>query len=142
MAAVPPRTFWVIATGAVIWNAVGLIAFYLDITTSSLVLDAGYTPEQYAALGPVPAWTMVAYAIATLCGMSGSVSLAFRQHGATWLLLASFVAVITQQIHTFLLSESLAIFGLQLLAIQGSIAVVSAALAWYSYHANRSGWLV
>lgn len=94
----------------VIWNLMGVMAFVMHIMI---------TPEQLATLpeaeqalfNNAASWAVIVFAIAVFAGTAGSIALAFRHTIALPLLGFSLVGVLLQQVHSFVIQDSLAVYG-------------------------------
>ena len=94
----------------VIWNLMGVMAFVMHIIT---------TPEQLAALpeaeqalfNNAASWAVVVFALAVFAGTAGSLALAFNHKFAVALLALSLLGVLLQQVHSFIIQDSLAVYG-------------------------------
>lgn len=137
----PPLSFWIVAGIALAWNLIGLFMYYSGVSATPEQLQAVYSPEQYAAIEATPVWVTSAFAIATTFGVIASVVLLLRKAAAFPLFVASFVALLVQDLYLFLLSDSLAVFGSSLLVIQGSVFLGGIIWVWYSRLARNRGWI-
>ena len=62
-----PIWFWIIAGIALLWNIMGLIAFYSQVTMSEETL-AAMDPADQAMYENIPVWVMAAFATAVIAG--------------------------------------------------------------------------
>jgi hypothetical protein len=126
-----PRHLWIVGTLAVLWNAVG--AF--DYTATKLRLESymsQFTPEQLAYFYGIPLWAVATWAIAVWGALLGSVGLLLRRRWATWAFGASIVGMVLTGIHSFLLSDGLAVMGQEVLVFTAVIWVIAFALFFYA----------
>jgi hypothetical protein len=137
----PPVSFWIVAGVALVWNLIGLFMYYSGVSATPEQLKVVYSPEQFAAIEATPVWVTSAFAIATTMGVTASIVLLLRKALAFLLFVASFVALLIQDLYLFLLSDSLAVFGSSLLVIQGCVFVGSIIWIWYARLARRKGWI-
>ncbi|ATW04906.1 hypothetical protein [Sphingorhabdus sp. YGSMI21] len=97
-----PVWFWIIGTVALVWNALGLGAYFQQIMMSA---------EQFAALPQVqqdllstqPIWVSAAFAIAVFAGFAAAIALLMRKRIAVRLFLLSLLAVLVQFSSYFIL---------------------------------------
>jgi len=131
----PPLWYWCVAVVALIWNLLGVGAYFADAV-------ARLSRADQLARAARPGWYMAAYAIAVTMGFGGCVALLIRKKWALMLFATSFIAVILQQIYHFVLTDigkSLQEFDLGMAIM---IPVVAALLLWLSFIAPKKGWLI
>ena len=136
----PPTSFRVIAIAAIIWNALGVMAFIMDITMSAETL-AGLSEGEQALYATRPAWALAAFGIAVFGGLFGSIALFLRKSIATMIFAVSLAAVIAQTFWSYVLADALSVTGPAVAAFQGTILLIGVALLWYSKSASGKGWL-
>ncbi|AMO71590.1 hypothetical protein [Sphingorhabdus sp. M41] len=90
-----PVWFWIIGIVALVWNAMGLGAYFQQYMMSAEDF-AGLRPEQQELLFSQPFWLTAAFAIAVFAGFVGSIMLLARKRLAVRLYLLSMVAVLIQ----------------------------------------------
>ncbi|MEE4162443.1 MAG: hypothetical protein V2I25_08015 [Woeseiaceae bacterium] len=131
----PGFAFWVIGAVALVWNLFGLMLYVMQVSATPEQLAAAYTPEQVELLLAVPAWATSMTAIATTAGVLGCLLLLLRKRLAVPFFAVSLVALVLQDLYTFVLADTLAVFGSQPLIIQVVVFVVALLLLWYSRRA-------
>lgn len=136
----PKSMFWGIAIFALIWNAMGVMAY----------LSQQYMTDEVKALLPeaerelynnVPAWATAAFAIAVFGGLLGSLALLIRKKWATILFLVSFIGIVVQMIHNFFMSNTMEVYGPGSVIMPLMVLVIGIFLIYYSKKANENGWL-
>jgi hypothetical protein len=137
----PTMTFWFIGGVALIWNLFGMAVYYLTVSATPEQLAAQYTPEQIAVIEGTPVWATAAFGLAVTTGVLASLSLLLRKAWATPLFVVSLVAVLVQNVNTFVLNDAIAVFGMAPVYIQAAIIVVGVFLIAYSGSARKKGWL-
>lgn len=96
-------SFWVIGLLTLLFNVIGVINFFVQITADSLEAF----PEHYRPiLENQPAWATAAIAIAVFGGAIGCVLLLLRKSTAFPLFVASLLGVVVTMVHIY----SLAVF--------------------------------
>ncbi len=90
-----PTWFWIIGVFALLWNAMGLAAYFQQFLMSAEAF-AALRPEQQDLLVSQPFWLTAAFATAVFSGFVGSILLLARKRLAVRLYLLSMVAVIIQ----------------------------------------------
>lgn len=138
----PTTSFWIIAVAFLFWNLVGLILYYMQMTTSPEVMAESYSPEQVDFITSTPVWATSAYAIAVTAGVLGAAMLLLRRTVAVPLFIVSFVAVLVQDLDAFVLRGALQQFGGGALVLPSIVIVVCVVEIWYSRSAKGRGWLI
>lgn len=137
----PPMSFWAISTAALIWNLFGFFVYLMQVTASPTELSDAYSAEQVAFIQTTPVWATSTFAIAVTTGVLACVMLLLRRSWAVTLFVVSFVAVMVQNIHSFVLNNVIEIFGPSPAFIQATVVAVGVAMIWYSRRAKKNGWL-
>jgi len=137
----PTMSFWLIGGAALIWNLFGLIVYYMQVSASPEELAAVYTAEQVDFMMSTPKWATSAFAIAANAGVLGSLFLLLRKSWAVPMFVISLVAVLIQNLHSFVLNDAMALFGSTPVIIQSVIVIIAAVLIWYSRRAKDKGWI-
>ena len=70
----PPTWFWIMSILILLWGAMGVFAFYTDVTMSEEMLAAMDDYDRRMYLGR-PAWFATVYGLATWGGFLGGVAL-------------------------------------------------------------------
>ncbi len=137
----PGFSYWIIGTVALLWNLLGVMAYVMQVSATPEQLAAAYTPEQVELLLAIPAWATSMTAIATTFGVLGSILLLLRRKLSTVVYAISLVALIIQNIYSFGMTETLAVFGTTPLVIQSAVMLIAVFLVWYSRQAGAKGWM-
>ena len=129
-------SFWVISAIALIWNALGIVNYFVQMDPA--VISAFRESEQAIIIGR-PAWATGAFGIAVFGGATGSVLLLLRKSAASYLFIASLIGVIGTMIHAL---------GVDIEFGPGEIAgiivmpfAVAAFLIWYTKSSQARGWI-
>ncbi len=136
----PPTSFWVISATALIWNLIGVMTYYSQVTMTPAALE-GFSPEQQAFFTSMPAWATAAYAIAVTAGVLGGLLLLLRKAWAVPAFAVSLAAIIVQDIHAFVLAGGIEVFGPGGAVIPAVVLVIGILLLWYSRSAKSKGWI-
>lgn len=129
-------SFWVIGFIALIWNAMGVINFFVQLNPEML---ASYRESERAIIVGRPAWATIGFAIAVFGGTLGSVLLLLKNPTGFYLFIASLLGVVITMTHTLSIGINFGageIFGIILMPI-----MLAAFLIWYSKQAENRGWL-
>jgi hypothetical protein len=138
----PPTSFWVFSGAALVWNLIGLVFYYGQVTMSPETA-ATLTAEQQEFFASTPTWATSAHAVAVTFGVLGSLLLLFRKSWAAPVFVLSFVGIVVQDVHAFVIGNALEVFGSgNALVVPSIVLVIGAALIWYSLSAKKKGWLV
>jgi hypothetical protein len=137
----PSLSFWIIGGAALIWNLFGLIVYFMQVSASPEELAAAYTAEQVDFMMSTPKWATSAFAIAVNAGVFGSLFLLLRKAWAVPMFVISLVAVLIQNLNSFVLNDVMALFGTTPAIIQSVIVIIGVLLIWYSRGAKDKGWI-
>ena len=138
----PPLSFWLISGAALIWNLFGMIIYVGQVSaTPEGLAAANYTAEQIAFLETTPAWVTSAFAISVTTGVLGCVALLLRKAWALPLFVISLVAVLAQNIYSFIIKDVTTVFGTTPVIIQSMVIVIGAALIWYAARLKSKRWI-
>ncbi len=137
----PSLSFWIIGGAALIWNLFGLIVYFMQVSASPEELAAEFTAEQVEFMMSTPKWATSAFAIAVNAGVLGSLFLLLRKAWAVPMFVISLVAVLIQNLNSFVLNDVMALFGTTPAIIQSAIVIIGVLLIWYSRGAKDKGWI-
>ena len=133
--------FWLISGAALIWNLFGLIVYYLQVSATPEQLAAQYSPEQIEFMLSTPVWATSAFAIAVNAGVLGSLFLLLRKAWAIPMFILSLIAILVQNLNSFVLNDVIAMFGTTPAIIQAAVLLIGIALLLYSRATKAKGWL-
>lgn len=135
-----PIWFWVVAVILVIWNLMGVSAFFQHIMLSEDAI-AAMTIEEQALYELYPMWTKIVFALAVLLGLAASIALIIRKKIARLLFILSLVFIIIQMVHSLFIAGALEVYGTEA-AIMPSIVLLIGVLSVYlSKVCENRGWL-
>ena len=138
----PPTSFWVFSGAALVWNLIGLVFYYGQVTMSPETA-ATLTAAQQEFFAATPTWATSAHAVAVTFGVLGSLLLLFRKSWAVPVFVISFIGIVAQDVHAFAIGNALEVFGgVNALILPGIVLVIGAALIGYSLSAKKKGWLM
>ena len=98
----PSILFWIIAVIALIWNGLGVGAYFGQVMMTAEQF-AALPPEQQTLISETPFWVTAAFAIAVIGGFVAAIMLLLRKRVAVRLFLVSLMAVIVQFSSYFLI---------------------------------------
>lgn len=137
----PPNSFWAIAIVALVWNAMGVFAYFTQMTMSSEQLAEAYSAAELTILDATPIWATSAFAIAVFGGLIGAIGLLARKEWARWAFIISLAAVLVQHVWTFFLSGYLDIAAASAMFFPILVVVIGIFEIWYAGQATKRGWL-
>ena len=136
----PSTVFWVISGLALVWNLMGLWAFYGQMTLTPA--DYASMPADSRALyETMPAWVAVAFGVAVIAGVAASVLLLMRKGLAVPAFILSLAGVLAQNAHSFFLSNTFEVLGNETMVLPLLVIAIAVALVFFSRWANGKGWL-
>lgn len=135
-----PRWFTVCAVIALVWNMLGLLAFISHIMITPEMI-AELPAEQQPLYQDIPVWVTAAFALAVIGGCLGCVLLIMRKSLAKIVLIASLIGVIAQNIHSFFIIDSIAVFGPTSVIMPIMVIIIGMALILMANKGQQNNWL-
>lgn len=129
-------SFWLIGIAALVWNAMGVVNFFMQMNPDVL---ATYPESHRAIVASQSGWVAASVAIAIFGGALGCVLLLLRKANAIYLFIASLIATIVVVAHTLSLPVDLSVSDIVLIVVMP--VVVAVLLAWYSRWTAIRGWI-
>ena len=139
-AAQRPMSFRVVAIVALLWNLFGLFSFYTNVTATPAVI-ASWPEAQQQIAAATPRWVFVAFAIATIAGVLGSLGLLLGKRWAVAVLLLSLLAILVQFGSIYALTPTWVLTGIDGAILPLCIGAFGLFLWWYARKAAARGWL-
>jgi hypothetical protein len=136
----PTRAFWIISVIALLWNAIGIVSYWMTVTVSPQALQAMTAPERALYQG-MPIWVTSAFAIAVFGGTLASIVLLLRRAWAVPVFVLSLVAILVQMGHAFFMTTMLEVHGLAGAILPTLVIVVGIYLVAFSRSARKKGWI-
>ena len=136
-----PISHWLIAGAALIWNLFGTWIYVMTVSATPDDLAAGLDASQVAFMDAIPAWATSANAIAVTAGVLASVLLLMRNKLALPLFIASLVALLVQDLYSFVIVDAVAVLGVVQAYVQGTVLAIAVLLIIYTRSKIRSGFL-
>ena len=135
-----PRWFWLAAIAALLWNLLGVAAFFSQMFMTPEML-AEMTEAQRMALEANPTWFNVAYGTSVIAGALGCVAMLMRKSLAILLFIISFAAILLQMLYSFFLSEHVTDYGPGEVIMPLMIIAIGALLIWFARTSRDKGWI-
>ena len=136
-----PMTHWLIAGAALIWNLFGFMIYLMTVRATPEQMAQQYNAAEIAFMDAVPAWATSANAIAVTTGVLACVFLLLRKSLALPLFIASLIALLVQDLYSFVLEDAVGVFGMMPAYIQGTVLVLAIGLIFYTRGAKSRGLL-
>jgi hypothetical protein len=136
----PPAWFWIVSVIALLWNAMGVMAYLMRAYMTDEAI-AALPQEQQVYLQNQPAWYMGVFALAVFGGTLGSLLMLLRKALAYWVFVVSLVCVAAQWSYDIFMVENSPAFDSSGIAMAILIPVFSVALVFISRAAKTKGWI-
>ncbi|WP_368566259.1 hypothetical protein [Pseudoxanthomonas sp. UTMC 1351] len=140
LASVRPKSFWVIAIVALLWNLLGVAMFLMQVTASPEIV-AAMPAKQRQVYEATPAWLNIAFAIAVFGGVLGALGLLLKKRWAVTFFLISLLALLAQIVGAYAATPVWEAYGLAGLAMPVLLVVIALLLWVYARKATIRGWL-
>lgn len=137
----PPNLFWVIAVVLLLWNFIGLMMYYGQVTMTPEMMAETFSATQRAFMEQTPVWAIAAYATAVTAGVIGALLMLLRKALALPLFIASFAGVLIQNFDAFVLRDVTSVWGSNSFTLPSVIIVICVFEIWYTRVAKGKGWL-
>ena len=135
-----PWWFLAVAVLALLWNVVGLLMFWQQVTlTPELV--AALPPAQQQIRAAMPAVVDVFFGVAVGAGLLGALGLLMARRWAVPLLLLSLLAVVAQMGTAYAAAPVWALTGARAAVFPLLLVLVCLALWLFARRAAARGWL-
>lgn len=136
----PKAGYWIIAIIALIWNAMGVMAYlgqaYMTDEAKQLLPEA-----ERALYDNVPAWATAAFAIAVFGGLLGSLMLIIKKKIAKIFFVLSLIGIVVQMFYNFFLSNTIEVYGPGGMIMPIMIIIIGVYLIMFTKKATVNGWL-
>jgi hypothetical protein len=135
-----PAWFWIVAVLAILWNAVGVMAYLGDVTQSSedLAAMSQTMRDLYASR---PTWAAGGFAAAVFGGLLGGILLVLRKKLATSVFVVSILGLLVHNYYWFGMSKVHQLFPDNSQAMPITVMAVAILLAWFARFSSGKGWL-
>ncbi len=137
----PPIWFWVVAGLLLVWNGMGVAAYFAQVTATPETLAEAYTAEELAIIAQTPGWATSAFAIAVFGGFVGAAVQLMRRRWARSLFVLSLIAVLVQHFWTFFLSGFMDIMPASAATFPVIVVIICLFQIWFANLGIKRGWL-
>jgi len=134
-----PKWFTIFAILALLWNLLGVMAFYMQVNMTSEALSALSEAEQ-ALYTNYPQWALLAFAVAVFGGVLGCLLLVLKKSLAGPVLLLSLVGLLIQMGHSIFIAKAYEVQGTGALVMAVALVVIAVYLVLLAGKAKKSGW--
>ncbi len=134
---VTPKWFLFVAWLALVWNVLGVAAFFSQMNMDPSALPR---PQQLFYEG-IPLWATVAFCIAVFGGAIGSLGLVLKRSWALPLLGLSLVGIVVQMSYSFLIGNGLEVFETSALVLPLLTLAIGIALVFLAVLARNRAWI-
>lgn len=121
------KSFWAIGLIALLWNLMGVGAFFGEMSSGTLAAMA--------------IWGAGAFGVAVFGGAIGSLLLLLRKALAEPVFILSLIGVVVQMFYNLVIAKSTTVYGPFEIAMTIMIPVIAAFLVWYARSAKQKGWI-
>lgn len=135
-----PKWFMPVAVVALLWNAIGCMAYLSDVSMGPEDV-AKLSAAQQALYQARPSWAVAATAFAVWFGALGSLGLILRRGWAQTALLVSLLGVVAQDLHFAGQLDAIRRSDGTALPLQGLVLLIAVSLWLLARKARREGWV-
>ena len=135
----PHWSFWLIGLIALIWNTMGCLNFFMQLSPEMLAS----MPESHRSMAEQrPMWATTAFAISVFSGVLAGIFLLLKKSVCYPLFIVSLLGAVVAMIHAIAMGSALSVFspGEIALGVLGPI-VLGIFLVWYARHAQSNRWI-
>ncbi|MCK5326319.1 MAG: hypothetical protein KAJ57_09920 [Woeseiaceae bacterium] len=132
----PPTSFWIIGGVALVWNLIGLMLYYMQVSATPEMLAAVYSEAEYEFLVSIPIWATTAHAIAVTAGVLGCILLLMRNAWAMPVFIVSLIGILVQDIYSFVIANGIEVWGVGVIILPIVVLVIAIGLVFYSRSAK------
>jgi hypothetical protein len=135
-----PTWFWVVMSLCLLWNLLGLMAFFNHIFISPETIAALPDAEQELYKN-TPHWVNIAFAFAVIGGTLGCILGLLKKSLSQRLFVLSLVGVLIQMYHSFFIANAMAVYGPGSAVMPSLVIIIGIFLVWLSRSATSKQWL-
>ena len=135
-----PALFWVISVAALLWNAMGVMAYIMMTKLTPEATAAQYGQAFADIFASKPAWATGSFAVAVFGGLLGSIALLLRKKWAKPLFILSLLGVIIHDIWG-VMAGTLSVVTTFDKGMTIAVLVISVFLVWFAKKKTAKGIL-
>ena len=135
-----PTWFWVVLSVCLIWNLLGVFAFFGQIfMTAEAIAEL---PEAERELYEnIPLWVNIAFGFAVFGGSLGCILALLKKALSHTIFILSLAGVLIQMYHSFFIANSMEVYGPGSTIMPILVILIGIFLVWLSKNATTKGWL-
>jgi hypothetical protein len=137
----PPTWFWIVAVVLTLWGAMGIWAWYTQVTLGAAAMGPvdDWSSRYFAAL---PVWYNYVYGISVFGGLLGALALLLRERRSIILFWISLIGVIVMFGYAFAATDLIAHKGAaQTIPFPVFIAAIAILQIWFAGMAAKKRWI-
>jgi hypothetical protein len=135
-----PVWYWVVSILALLWNLMGVSAFFMQVMITPEQIQEMTEAEQ-ALYAAYPSWMIVIFALAVFGSTLGSIGLLMKKKWSKPVFLVALLAIISQMYYNLLVAKTTAVYGPGAAVMPIMIIVFAVLLLWLSNKAVKKNWL-
>jgi hypothetical protein len=135
-----PKWYMVVASIALVWNLMGIMAFAGTMMMSPEMLAAMPLKER-ELYESTPVWVNIVFALSVFGGALGCILLLLKKSLALPVLIVSLISVLLQMFNAFFLTDSIEVFGPGGMIMPIMIIIIAIALVWLANNAKSRQWI-
>lgn len=136
----PPKSFWILAVLALLWNLMGVFQFFSSTFMLETIVEN--LPEAQADLyRSIPGWYTIVFAIAVFTGLLGCITMLLRKKITITLFGVSLLAVLVAQVYWILGTNTIDVIGPSSVIMPLVVIAIAIFLYFYNKGAHKNGWL-
>ncbi|REJ81966.1 MAG: hypothetical protein DWQ33_08515 [Bacteroidetes bacterium] len=140
-----PVWFWVVSTILLIWNLVGLLAFFIQMNLDMEALQnlpSDQRELQTELLSNYPIWAKAGYALAVFGWFTGALLLLMKKKIARKAFIISLIGMSVQLLYTFkFIGRSVDMYGPAAIAMPVMIFLLVFYSIWLAGFGEKKSWL-
>ena len=136
----PPTLYYILAVVLLVWNAMGLFAFFGQLSMGEEHL-ATLSEAERSMYENMPFWVIVAFAMAVFGGTLGCVGLLLKRSWAKTMFIVSLIGIVVQMIYNLFIGGTMDVYGPGALIMPIMVLIIGIFLVWFAGYSNRKGWL-
>lgn len=135
-----PKWFMVVATVALVWNILGVVAFINHITMTAEMI-AKLPDEEQALYASSPIWATASYALAVVAGTLGCALLLMKKVLANTFFVCSLLGVLLHDYYSFFMIDTFAVYGASIVILPLIVLTIAIALILFTSKAQQKKWI-
>ena len=136
----PPKWFKMVVVVALIWNLMGILNFFMQLTITPEAL-ASYPEAEQDLIINAPLWSMIAFALGVFGGTVGSLGLFLKKAWSKTALLISLIAVTLQMGYWVFFTQAVAVYGPSNYVMPFIVVAIAILLYRLATNGIRKGYL-